>query len=858
MNPLIEYLFSPEGPAAGEGRLTALEHTWPWPAWVTVLLVVAGIAYVLAIYFRERPKQDESGETSWLKRIIYFFLILLLFVPTLLLVAAAVPSFPASIGIAAAVVIALLAAWVRFGERAIHFGVLPALRAEVILLLLFMMHGYVVRPFKTDLPDLIIAIDVSGSMATVDTYADSTRGEALAARTRAVGLADASRINLAKSLLLEKNGVLLAELAKHYRVKLYTIGDAAQPVAAPADQLAERIRTLEARDEASRLGAGARQILEQQRGRPTAAMVVLTDGITSEGETIADVAEYARRRQVPFYVVALGNPEAARDIRVHDLLVDPLVFVDDLVPVEVKITATGYEKQRVRVRLREKGKTEDLAAEDLILGPSGKTQPVKLKYTPREPRESVELVVDVEVQPGEINRQNNSQSRTISIRDETIRVLLVQAYPSYEFRYLKSLLERATKGQMGRKPAVHLTTVLQEADPEYAELDATAKAAFPVRREELLEKYDVVIFGDVNPTFLSPATMTNLADFVKERGGGLAFIAGPRYTPLAYRDTPLAELFPIDLNLAAAPPGEAPLKTATPIVPTRLGLATPQMQLAGTIADSLALWQKMPGVYWMLECPAVKPGAHVLAEHASKTGPDGQLLPAIVMQFVGNGKVLFQATDDTWRWRFRVGDAIPGRYWLQTVRYLSRSKLLGREDSAEITTDRQEYRRGESVRVRVRFLNEAKAPAANDGVTIVLEQEGAAKRRLQLRRDATAHGVFEGTLPAVADGTYHAWVATPSFTGAPPSTTFTVVAPPGEQARLETDEPDLRSAAEKSRGRFYTLDTASTLATDLPPGREVPIEALPPRPVWNAWQLVALLIGLIVTEWLVRKDVGLL
>ncbi len=80
------------------------------------------------------------------------------------------------------------------------------------------------------------------------------------------------------------------------------------------------------------------------------------------------------------------------------------------------------------------------------------------------------------------------------------------------------------------------------------------------------------------------------------------------------------------------------------------------------------------------------------------------------MHYVGSGKVIFHATDETWRWRFRVGDVFFARYWVQTIRYLSRSKLLGKDRSAELTVDRREYRRGEPVRVRVRFLDDRQAP----------------------------------------------------------------------------------------------------------------------------------------------------
>ena len=59
-----------------------------------------------------------------------------------------------------------------------------------------------------------------------------------------------------------------------------------------------------------------------------------------------------------------------------------------------------------------------------------------------------------------------------------------------------------------------------------------------------------MIFGDVNPALLSTTALSNLSDFVVQKGGGLVMIAGPAYNPLAYRGTPLAPLVPIDLATA--------------------------------------------------------------------------------------------------------------------------------------------------------------------------------------------------------------------------------------------------------------------------------------------------------------------
>jgi hypothetical protein len=228
------------------------------------------------------------------------------------------------------------------------------------------------------------------------------------------------------------------------------------------------------------------------------------------------------------------------------------------------------------------------------------------------------------------------------------------------------------------------------------------------------------------------------------------------------------------------------------------------------------------------------------------------------MQYVGAGKVLFHATDDTWRWRHRVGDVFFARYWVQAVRYLSRSKLLGKDLSVELSADRREYRRGEPVRLRVRFVDERQAPVDDDGVVVVIERDGQKNQRINLERNATNRGVFEATFTNTMDGKYHAWVAQGAAEGSAPSADFLVVAPPGELERVQMDAAELKRAADETRGRFYRIHEVERLLDDLPAGRQVPIETLPPETLWNKWWLLATFLGLIVTEWILRKRKGML
>lgn len=786
----IERLLGVDTAETGEGTVWGLDHAWGWAPWITVLFVLGTVALIVGVYIRE-------GRTA---------------------------------GQRSALTMALL-------------------RLGTVGIVLFMLAEFVLSGQRTGLPYVVVLVDESESMGIVDRYDDKTRAE-LDKRIQAAGLDEPTRLNLAKALLLENKGRLLSEIERRHKLKVYYVSAAARQAAGAADALLEEIKQLAPSGASSRLGVGVRTVLNDLRGTPPAALIFLTDGITTEGESLAEAATYARRKNVPLFTIGLGSQEPVKNLKLADLLVDEVVFVDDYVNFEFKLIGAGFSGREVDVILREKSKQTPLATLKTKVGPDGQPQKLRLPYRPTQVGE-FEYVVEVKPLPDEDPKQleDNSQTRPVSVRKEQVRVLMVQSYPSFEWRRLKAMLER--------DPSIEFHTVLQEADLEYAEIDQSALRVFPVRRDELFA-YDVILFGDVNPSFLSGSAMQNLAEFVSEKGGGLVFIAGRQFTPLAYRGTPLEPLLPVDLASATMPPPNETVTESFVIRPTDLGLASPQMQLGDTTDQSEQVWRNLPGVYWFMETPTLKPAARVLAEHPTRVGPDGKPLPLFTLQYVGAGKVLLHATDETWAWRYRVGDVYFARYWIQTIRYLSRSKLLGKDRTAELATDREEYPRGEPVRLRVRFFDERLAPAGDDGVEVMLEREGDKNRRIALRRSSAHRGVFEGVLTRPAVGSYHAWLVTPTLEGRAPADDFIVVAPAGEFERTQMDIAELQKAAQETQGAFYTLGNASQVLRDLPEGRQVPIESLEPIVLWNKWPFVALFLCLLCTEWIWRKRRGLL
>lgn len=788
----IEWLLGIPHADPGQGTAWRYVHDFPWPSWVLLLAFVATAIYVLSVYRRDAA---------------------------------------------------------QLSARARAF--LAGLRLAALGVLVFMLSEAMLSVERTGLPYVVVMLDISGSMATEDLPADSEARELVERLMNETGLEKPSRLNRGKALLLRENGRLLRRLIENHKLRVYTVAEAASLVGANAylepaqlDELLPIIKGLAVQGDQTRLGDSLRDVLGGLRGAPPSAIVLISDGITTDGERLSAAARHARQKSVPLYLVAVGNPEPVIDVELHNVLADDIGFVNDPLTFSYTLVGHGLAGKKTRVVLKAKGQSETLSSQDVTIGEEGKPQKLELSYTPKSAGD-LDLVIEAIAVPREANLKNNSETRHVTVRDEKIRVLLADLLPRWEFRELKALLER--------EKSVELKTILQDADPEYAQEDLSALPHFPVTKEELFQ-YDVVVFGDLNPGYLSTSVFDNLREFVSERGRGVVFIAGPNFNPQSYQGTALETLLPVELEGLKAPGLDTVLEESFhPELTIEGRKGSSIFRLGDSERESQEVWQFLPGFFWMVEARDVKPGAIVYATHPLRTAARGKV-PVIVTQRFGNGKVLFHATDELWRWRFRTGDTYYGRYWVHLIRYLSRSKLLGKDPGAELTVDHKVYRTGETVVLRVRFADEKSTPAASDGVTVIVERSGGTQKKLTLARVPETTTVFEGQIPQIEEGKYHAWVAAPSFARSPPAEDFEVRPSERETRVLRTDLGELNQAAIVSDGKLFTLQQAAErLVEEIPAGLPVPLETNKDIPLWNHWLTLCTFAACLCLEWILRK-----
>ena len=824
------------------------------------------------------------------------------------------------------------------------------IRVAVLVLIGWMLFGWFFERRVTDRPDLIVAIDVSQSMGTADgTVANASGPTATPTDTPSFRPAPPtstaltiSRLDRATSFLAGRGATgetaasvgVLPALEGRYRVRVSAIGEVARPVgrdvvttlaadavtpdanaaAGTADAASpSSLSNLRLTDSVSRLADNLRNLLDGRRGRPTAAVVILTDGIVTEGIDWDDLVAVANDRQAPLFFVGFGSDQPRRDAALARVMAEPGVFLGDTLTVEVVIRTTGLAGRTLRLAARrgvspaapskpttsppgsddgldslspsaneddsppDENETkpppsspadprdgEILAEETMAVAVDGEERTVRLTFRPdREGEFPYHVTVEpanVAAAPGqnpfdEETLDNNVRNMTVTVRNDTLRVLLVQGGPSWEYRHLKTLLERTIKPDGSGEKAFDLVTVLQDADLDYVATDATSRQLPPAGRDELL-RFDAIVISDADPGNLGVAWMGQVASFVTDSGGGLLLLPGPDHLPTDYAGTPLEPLFPYEARRAVRP-GPGAETITTPVAPTTIGLTLPALQLGPSPLESRTRWAALPSLRWLMNGIEPRPAARTLLETTSVRDAAGRPRPVVLTQFAGAGRVVAHTTDETWVWRSRLDGADYETYWLQMTRFLCRGRLAGGSGRVDLTVDREEIRVGEPASVRVRWLDEPSAPEADDGAVIVVEQADGQTREVRLTREAATRSLFVGDVNGLPVGTHRVYLASPLVPGTPPSAVITVTPPPGELARLAMRRQAMTIAARATGGQFFGPDQADALLAALPSGEGVPIRTLDEEPLWNRWPLIAAVLLLLTAEWTLRRVAGL-
>lgn len=718
-----------------------------------------------------------------------------------------------------------------------------------------------------------------------------------AAVDRVAGL---RRSELARDLLLGRAGTrtnavagscesgLLARLQGEYGVRLYTFDTSVAELKPGAlttspDVVAPRHPGNEKGQGTDLAGVLAR-IQAECVPEQTAGVVLFSDGrhnVPGNPETIA--RKYGVQGMPLFPVIMGGGSRPPTDAAIVSVEAPESVATNSRAAFNVEVKLDGVTASNVTVTLFDG--TIPVASNTITPSAFSVRRQIQLSDTPRTCGMHA-YRVEVGACSGEVQAVNNAFRIPVYAGSDPLKVLMIDGGPRWEFRYLKNLFTQRDSNVRLQYLLFHPDTIAGVTNRPRREASVSSdpgepEATLPPASEAEWMKFDVIILGDVAPDELGPRNLGILRKFVQSRGGSLIVIAGNRFMPQAYTGTPLADLLPVTFLPAVRPLLTAP-ENEFRLALTAEGRHAPFLKLEDDPAASVEDWKAVPGLYWRNGNITAKDGATVLAYAAplqsDESGPadripDADTLarqqqkeresPLIITHHTGFGTVLMFGTDQTWRLRYRKGEAYHHRLWGQVLRHAAGDSIVRGSDTVKIGTSRARYSRGGNVQVRVRLATADFTPVTNAAPVVVVVQDGKPVLRRPLACREGSGGVYSADLGPLPQGIYRAELET---TGTPAvdagargqvASEFAVTAGvESETVELAPDRGLITSLARLTAGRVIEPAELDGLQARLGPSRITTTERRQ-IDLWNSWPWLILILALLTAEWVLRKKVRL-
>lgn len=736
---------------------------------------------------------------------------------------------------------------------------LLGLRILTLALLVLMLFDPVLRFVSRPEPQkpLIFLFDTSGSMSFTDIQNGPTRLQSV----------------------WQTLGPQLPRIKDHFVPQYYQFSTNAEELKKPED-----LATLQANGKATDLVQAIEKGLSSST-RNDAMLVLVSDGQDNVSPNVVDAVRNASH---PISTITVGSdqaqPASLVNVAVDNVACDEDFAVGHESKITATITSTALANRLVEVKMSETDSADkpigDLQIQKLVLQPTPKGQTVDFVYKPTTVGVH-KLAVWIDPIPGERNVADNRQEFQGLALDPRIRVLYIEGRLRPEYKYLNRAL--------GHDPNIEESTLVRLQQDRFAsgsEGESSQRLNHLPSTLDEWKKFDVIIIGDLDSSFLSRPQQAAIEQVTAD-GGGLLMIGGTsNFGPGGYKDTAIEKALPVLVGEASAG------QDRNEFVPQlgADGIGHPAM-------EQLDQWflglggkppkQNLPSLRGNVIVANAKTGAQVLLVHPGKAaGPPEIVLAA---QRYGKGRSAAFTADTTYLWYLSLRDegqnSPYNRFWGQLVRWLAGADVRNRQNGPGITAfvSKSQYQFGETIRLRA-LVRDAKGDATRFAhVSAVLQGTKGKPVQMTLSPVPARVGMYEAQIPdpgqsvdALPAGDYTVDLSAEKDNAAlgKGQVKFAVIPPADEMLKIASNPELMKAIAEQTGGYARDLDGLPGLidqlirkdpASVIGQERRVPLSNLP-RAALEAIQIPihwpakydlptqsVLVLGLLAAEWIMRR-----
>lgn len=587
------------------------------------------------------------------------------------------------------------------------------------------------------------------------------------------------------------------------------------------------------------------------------AIVMMTDGRDTEtakrlGRAAPSIAKQLADGGTSVNTLGFGSVDEPPDVGIVEVIRPETVAAEGKLAGQVVVKRFGGQDEPVLVRIESDGKT--VWQKSITLANTGqKSVPFEIDVSQlvqdirnRAPRgidrtnEVLRLVAKVESGGPDYSSENNLANFRVAASTRNRKLLIVDGSSRWETRYLKNLFVRDPAWQTDVVlfgPGTSMP-VLQRGD---------APGQFP-ETESGISQYDAILLGEIDSAQFTTQDRGRISRYVAA-GGGLIIIDGRHGQLRNLAATEFGELMPVRYYGSGPPPMPSRLQ------PTAAGLEQPALGLIDQSGELDAFWQRLPAPKWSAKVELTE-GAEAWAE---AVGEGGTRTPWLATRMYGAGRVFYFASDQTWRWRYKVADRFHARFWNQLVIAAMEPPFSASDQFVSIGTDKVEYLGGESVAVRARLRDARANPVVDATVDALVMRDGNRVATIPMAIDNPSRGTYAGLVPPLPGGEYSIRIRASGFDESALLASTPIWFTAGdnsEMQRMSLDEDSLRQIAAAGEGTYVHESNASQMLELLKPlssGTVVESDTV----LWQSYLWFWIIIALLTIEWWCRKRAGM-
>ena len=562
-------------------------------------------------------------------------------------------------------------------------------------------------------------------------------------------------------------------------------------------------------------------LLQHIRKNKFPKAIILSDGLNTDTELGLDAFTLESAR---VFTVGIGRGQGGRDIFIADVIRRPAVYASQEQKVEVRVRATGLKSARESVVTLYMG-GKRIGRRQVNMGADGALQNLIFTYTPEKPG-MIRFAAQVDTLSGEINTINNRVHFVQKVLKNRLRIALFASAPGYESKFIRLLLQAY--------PDMNLQTFVEKSPGVF----------YSGHRFDPRTEYDLIIFVDFPGRRTPQALLEQIRAYLGRGSAGLLVFMGRQTLPerlsiyepwLPFKTLPRTGR---SGQLNVVPPPEQ---------------SHPLLNVFDDIQTTDRFWNTVPPVFVSLSGGKAKEKTISLLSGRRAAKQQSLIL---LYEEKGLRNALFMG-EGYWRWHFllqrdnelRTGY---GRFLHGLVRWLG--DRTGNKPVV-LQAAKQTVHPGEAVELKI-FLNDAAFHPIRDGEVTLQVTAQDQSFEIEARRDSS--GVFLSRFVPVHDGAYKITAKgyrQGQFLGQS-EVQLEVVPLNREFLRLDLDRDFLQKLAAYNNGFYISENGIDSLQSVLV--NENPLVREEQRfDLWYAPWLLAFILIVLTSEWIIRKKTGL-